>query len=351
MTQKETMSPLERWQAVLNRQQPDRVPMDYWGTIEATRNVCRYLECDEEEMFKLLHIDRPLDVGPRCPEPREPDTDMFGCKFKMMDYGTGAYRECINAPLAKYVSVDEIEADYTWPDVDEFRYDHLPAMVKGKEHMPVRFAASEPFLVYKQLRGDAQAFMDLLLNPDIVKYCLDKLFGMCYENTRRILETIPGRVTFAYVAEDLGSQTGLLFALEHIREYLLPHMKRMMDLVHEGGVLVMTHSDGAIREVIPDLIEIGADILNPIQWRCAGMNREGLKRDFGDKLIFHGAVDNQQTLPFGTVEDVRQEVRDNLRILGDGGGYILGPCHNHQAVTPPENIVAMYEEGYESGWL
>jgi uroporphyrinogen decarboxylase len=97
------------------------------------------------------------------------------------------------------------------------------------------------------------------------------------------------------------------------------------------------------------MIEAGIDILNPIQWRCKGMEREGLKRDFGEKVIFHGGVDNQYTLAMGTVEEVRQEVEENLRILGDGGGYILAPCHNIQAVSPPENIVAMYETGYALG--
>jgi uroporphyrinogen decarboxylase len=81
------------------------------------------------------------------------------------------------------------------------------------------------------------------------------------------------------------------------------------------------------------------------------MEREGLKRDFGDQLVFHGAMDNQKTLPFGSVEDVRQEVLDNLRILGEGGGYILAPCHNIQAVGPAENVVAMYETCYEHGWV
>jgi uroporphyrinogen decarboxylase len=95
------------------------------------------------------------------------------------------------------------------------------------------------------------------------------------------------------------------------------------------------------------MISLGIDVLNPIQWRCAGMEREELKRDFGDDVIFHGAVDNQYTLAFGSVEEVRTEVEENIEILGDGGGYILAPCHNIQAVSPPENIVAMYETGYE----
>jgi uroporphyrinogen decarboxylase len=97
------------------------------------------------------------------------------------------------------------------------------------------------------------------------------------------------------------------------------------------------------------MIELGIDLLNPIQWRCPGMEREGLKKDFGGRIVLHGGVDNQHTLPFGTIKEVRREVLDNLRILGEGGGYILAPCHNIQANTPPENVVAMYETGFEEG--
>ncbi len=192
--------------------------------------------------------------------------------------------------------------------------------------------------------------MDLVLNKDMVHYCLDKLFHLAYENTRRIYESIPGQVMISDVAEDMGSQESLLFSPAQIREFLLPRMKRMIDLVHGHGAFAFHHTDGAVRKVLPDLIAIGIDVLNPVQWRCKGMEREGLKRDFGDRLIFHGGVDNQHTLPFGTVAEVRQEVADDLRILGAGGGYILGPCHNIQSVGPAENVVAMYEVGYELGW-
>jgi len=127
-------------------------------------------------------------------------------------------------------------------------------------------------------------------------------------------------------------------------------MKRMMDLAHQAGAYVFFHSDGAVRPILPMFIEAGIDVLDPVQWRCKGMEREGLTRDFGDRLILHGAVDNQYTLAFGTVDEVRQEVIDNIRILGRGGGYILGPCHNIQPVSPVENVIAMYETGYEYGW-
>jgi uroporphyrinogen decarboxylase len=194
-------------------------------------------------------------------------------------------------------------------------------------------------------------------------------------------------VNFTYVAEDMGSQTGLMFAPRHIRRFLFPGMKRMIDLAHSAGVYVFHHNDGNIIRILPELVDLGIDALNPIQWRAGaatlprlvqppaagspqnreegdrgvgeshlfapsvetGMDRAVLKRLFGGRIIFHGAVDNQYTLPFGTVEEVRQEVRDNLRILGEGGGYILAPCHNIQPVTPVENIIAMYQTACEEG--
>ena len=121
----------------------------------------------------------------------------------------------------------------------------------------------------------------------------------------------------------------------------------MMQLAHQAGAYVFHHSDGAIKPVIPDLIEAGIDVLNPVQWRSEGMDRVELKRDFGDLVVFHGAVDNQHTLAFGSVEEVQEEVSYNIEVLGKGGGYILAPCHNIQAVSPPENVVAMYDTGYE----
>jgi uroporphyrinogen decarboxylase len=302
-------------------------------------------------MFRRLHVDTLVFVGPRyVGPPVASDTDMYGIHYRDIDYGTGVYRESIDRPLARYASVEEIEANYTWPTADWFDYSVIPDQVKGMEAYPVRGGGSEPFLTYCSLRGLEQAYMDLVTNPEMVHYCLDKLFDFCYENTTRIYEAIPGRVNISYVAEDMGSQESLLFSPKQIRTFLIPRMKRMIDLAHSAGAYVFYHSDGAVRKIIPDMIEAGIDVLNPIQWRCTGMEREGLKQDFGSRIIFHGAVDNQQTLPFGTVNDVRQEVIANIEILGEGGGYILAPCHNIQANTPPENVVAMYETGYDHGW-
>jgi len=345
------MTPRERWLAVLNRQTPDRIPMDYCATSEATAKLLQYLGCDYDEMLSRLHIDSLVGVGGRYVGPSIPENyDVFGIEYRMVDYGTGVYKEQVGSPLAGFDSVEEIEANYTWPNPDWWDYSHLPGEIRDKEHRPIRGGGSEPFLTYKALRGEEQAFIDLIENPEIVHYCLDKLFELCYQNTLRIFETIPGAVMVTYVAEDLGGQTSLMYSPAQIREFLIPRMKRMVDLTKQHGSYVFHHTDGAARDILPDLIDMGIEVLNPVQWRCPGMEREGLKRDFGDKLIFHGAVDNQYTIPFGTVDEVRQEVRDNIRILGEGGGYIIAPCHNIQPIGPAENVVALYEAGYEYGW-
>jgi len=325
--------------------------MDFWATPEVVANLCGHLGCTYDQMLARLHIDTPFGVGGRYVGPTPPPgEDIWGLRHTTVSHGAGAYDEVTNAPLALYESVADIEADYHWPSPDDWDYSHLREQIRSQDHRPIRGGGSEPFLLYKSLRGDAQAYIDLVENPEVVDYCLDRLFALAYQDTLRIFEAIPGKVLLTYVAEDLGMQRSLLISRQHIHRFLLPRMKQIMDLTHQAGAYVFHHDDGAIREILPDLLDAGIDLLNPIQWRLPGMAREDLKADFGDRVIFHGAIDNQSTLPFGSVEDVRREVTDNFCILGAGGGYILAPCHNIQDVTPPENIVAMYRVGYEESW-
>ena len=158
-------------------------------------------------MLKQLHIDWVMSVAPRYVGPQLPEnTDVFGCRYRDVDYGTGSYAECVYHPLAQFASVDEIERNYTWPNPDWWDYCRIPQQIEGNEMYPIRGGGSEPFLIYKSLRGQEQAFMDLVEHPEIVHYCLDKLFDLAYENTRRIYEQIPGQVMITYVAEDMGGQ-------------------------------------------------------------------------------------------------------------------------------------------------
>lgn len=345
------MTPKERWLAVLQGEKPDRLPMDFWGTPEAKQKLQRYLGCATEmAMYQKLNIDLLISVGPEyAGPPRDAGVDMYGCLHQTVEYEGGVYEECVSHPLAPYTTIDEIDANYTWPTADWFDYSRLADTVAQYPDYPIRGGGSEPFLVYCNLRGLEQAYIDLVENREMVEHCLDRLFDFAYENTTRIYEALPGKVQLSYVAEDFGAQESLLFSPRIIRDLFIPRMKRMIDLAHENDVYVFHHSDGAIRPIIPDMIAAGIDILNPIQWRCEGMERAALKQDFGAKVVLHGGMDNQYTLPFGTVDEVWQEVRDNIELLGAGGGYILAPCHNIQAVSPPENIVAMYQAGFELG--
>jgi uroporphyrinogen decarboxylase len=301
--------------------------------------------------MKKLHVDYqvfayPQYVGPQLPQ----GEDVFGIRYNNFNYGNGVYDEAMYAPLAGYHSVEEIDVNYRWPDPDWWDYSGIPDQIRGREDYPIRGGGSEPFLTYKYLRGDEQAMIDMVESPDIVEYCLGKLFDLSYENTVRIFEAIPGKLQMTYVAEDMGAQNDLMFSPRHIRRFLFPGMKRLIDLTHQSGAKVFHHNDGNCSRILPELIELGIDLLNPIQWRAVGMEREILKHKYGSQIVFHGAMDNQYTIPFGSVDEVKQEVHDNLRILGDSGGYILAPCHNIQPITPVENIVAMYEEGYAAGW-
>jgi len=354
------MTSKERWEAVLKGEKPDHIPMDIWYTPEIMQKLKKHFGCNDHlEVYKHLRIDRLVNIGePEYIGPQkkyDPQRDPFACQYEDVDYGTGIYRECVFHPLAGYESVNDLERDFDWPEFNPDWYDFsvLAERVKEKEfeEFPGQAGHWEPFLGYPQWRGTEQAMMDLVLHPEIVHFILNKIFAVYYEKLQCIFETIPGKILVSYVAEDMGSQKDLIYSPAQIKEFFLPKMKKLCDLIHQAGAYVYHHNDGANRKIIPDLIETGIDILNPVQWRCPGMAREGLKQDFGDRLIFHGGVDNQQTLAFGSPQDVRQEVLDNFELLGRGGGYILGPCHAIQSVSPVENILALYETGYEYGWV
>ena len=347
------MTPRERWQAVLAHRLPDRVPTDYWGTAEITAKLLRHFGLDTEaELWRKLRIDKVHGVGPRYIGPELPaGEDIWGLRRRTVEHagGAGSYSEVANHPWAVYPSIDELEAGVTWPSADWWDYSTIPAQIEAIGDYPRRGGGSEPFLLYCHLRGMEQGFMDLVLNPELAHHCLERLYDLAYEQTARILESARGEIDLIYVAEDMGSQSGLLFSPGQIEEFFVPGFTRMIALGHDAGAKVFHHSDGAVRQIIPRMIELGIDVLNPIQWRCDGIDRVELKASFGREVVFHGAMDNQETLPFATPEAVAAEVRENIRTLGAGGGYVLAPCHNLQSITPVANAIAMYETAWEEG--
>ncbi len=341
------MTPRQRWLALLDGKTPDRIPTDYQATGEVTARLFRDLDCpDEESLWRKLDVDCRRFFEPTWNRPEElqdPQVDMWGIRYRSVDYGTGAYDEPEVMPLADVDSVEQIHA-HRWPEPDDFDYTAITKALDADDAFrPIHAGHYEPFLLYGYLRGLERAFEDLALRPELADAILGHIFDFYQEHHRRIFEAGQGRIDLTWVAEDLGAQTGPLISLPMYRRFLMPHQIQMADLARSYGVHVMYHTDGAARVFLPDLIDkVGIEILNPIQWRCPGMEREQLVADFGESIIFHGSIDNQQTLAFGTVDDVAQEVRESVDIY-ENARWICAPCHNIQPVSPTENIVAMYE--------
>ncbi|MBN2088178.1 uroporphyrinogen-III decarboxylase-like protein [candidate division KSB1 bacterium] len=346
------MNSLERWLAVINHEIPDRVPTDFWSTEEVLYRLLKDLKCaQEDDLWRKLYIDKLHVIEAKYIGPTKPD--LWNLEYRAVTYANeaGTYKEVISHPLAFAQTVDDLN-QFDWPSPDWYDYSHLHEEAEALHYAgwPVRCGSFEPFLLYCQLRGMEQSFMDLVLNPELAHALLKRIFDFYYTYIARQFESAgKGNVEICYVAEDLGTQTGLLMSEELIDEFLKPNMKKMIDLTHAFGASAFHHSDGAVRPLIPGMLAIGIDFLNPIQWRCPGMERQQLKDDFGEKIVFHGAVDNQFTLPYGTIDDVIAEVKENIDVLGQRGGYVLAPCHNIQTITSTEKIVAMYQTAHRYG--
>ncbi len=311
----------------------------------------RDLDCTTERgLWEKLGVDKCIQLAPVY-RPTAEDSWHLDSHWRAWHIGTrkvayagglGEYEESASHPLAGATSTDDVER-FDWPDPEAWEVGHLAALCDEWADYPKAAGCYEPFYLYCHLRGMEQALEDVIESPALAEAALERIYIIHERLIRRILDAAGSRIDFVYVAEDLGTQDSLLMCPASFRRLLKPRMARMIELVHSYGVKVFHHDDGACRPMIPELIEVGIDVLNPIQWRCRGMEREGLARDFGRHLVFHGGVDNQFTLPFGAPEDVRREVLENIRIFRECKGYVVAPCHNIQPITPTANIVAMYE--------
>jgi uroporphyrinogen decarboxylase len=162
------------------------------------------------------------------------------------------------------------------------------------------------------------------------------------------MEVGKGLVDGVYCGDDFGTQNGLLFSPEIFRKYIKPKYKKLVKKVHSYGLKYFHHTCGGVRPIIPDFIEIGFDVLNPIQPLAAGMEPGELAEEFGRDIVFYGGIDEQQTLPFGSVADVVAEVTDSVRIY-EKARWICAPCHRLQPVSPTANILAMFDTIYRLG--
>ena len=384
----ETVTSRDRVLAALRHTQPDRVPVDFLATNEIWDRLETILEPDvssvgdsayfepiREAILRQLQVDcRVLSYDMFCNPPESvlhpgahtewwdvlsrstPNRmwrqvlpngemfDIFGRHTHVVKHQTGAYEEAASWPLESAQSVEDLKA-FDWPEPDWWDFSPLPGIMAQLDRVHpyhIRFRIGSVFEVAWQLRGMQTFLIDLAMNPAMVHYFMERLTDLYVENTRRVLAVAGERLDMVYFYDDVATQKGLMISKRMWREFIQPYHARIIAVAKEYGQPVMYHSDGALYPLIPELLDMGVDVLNPIQADAEGMEPQRLKDEFGDRLAFHGGIDIIETLPRGSVEDVRNEVRARIDVLGRNGGYIMASSHHIQSDTPTENVLAMY---------
>lgn len=187
--------------------------------------------------------------------------------------------------------------------------------------------------------------MTLACEPDYVHQLYECLVTAWIENLKRFVDAVEDRVQILQICDDFGTQQSLFLSVDMFRKLVMPHYQRGLEWIHENtDMKVLLHSDGAIFPLLPSLVEMGIDILNPVQTSAAGMDPVKLKQNFGSQLVFWGgSLDCQKTLPYGTAAEVAEEVQRHVEVFAPGGGYVFASVHNVQANVPPENVLAMFD--------
>lgn len=397
------MNSRERVLMALDHQEPDRVPIDLGGTRQSGIAAATYDQLKQYlgvssptrvfDIFQMLaDVEQPIrerfgadviglyrpavsfgirnenwkpwklfDGTPvEMPGGFEPITEPDGDIVLMRDGelvarmpNDGFYFDRLEMyPGARHVDLKTFQPPLLTDDECEFYRLQAEALYQGTD-LAIVAPLGPPFeLFYGLGTGNFEAWIvTFATEDDYVAELYEKLVAAWLENLRRFVDAVGNRVQILQFCDDFGTQQSPFLSVKMFRERLLPYYRRGLEWIHQHTKMkVLLHSDGAIYPLIPSLIEMGVDILNPVQTSARGMDPERLKAEFGGRLTFWGAaLDCQQTLPFGRPDEVAHEVAENVRALKAGGGYVFAAVHNIQAGVPAENIVAMFDTALAEG--
>lgn len=380
------MTSRERVQTVLAGGIPDRVPLII-GVSNATgikmktyRAVKELAGIDEPEQYvydwpelgtalpgeaglERLHSDVrgihdrfPLHIYERNKtRPAHSDyIDSWGSGAR--EIGPGEWFPGVH-PLAGATSVEQLEEYAGWPDMhDPSRFGHIAAQAQALADLNTHAIMVTPWLLFPLERAFAMQGMDtFLMNlaayPDFAVALLKKNLSLCKTLMGHVLEELGNNVDIIKIGDDLGTQDNLLMSPAMYRELLRPiHAEFVKFIKERTSARVFFHTDGDVFDLIPDFIDIGIDILNPIQTSAGRMSDlERLKAEYGGQIAFCGAIDTHEILPRGTPDDVRSEVKRVINLLGKGGGYMLASVHTIMNDVPARNVLAMVDAALEFG--
>ncbi|MCC6681941.1 MAG: hypothetical protein IT445_13660 [Phycisphaeraceae bacterium] len=353
------MDSYERVMAALDHRVPDRPPLNYYGTPETDRKLLAHLGLDSREAL-LRHLGADMRyVGAKYVGPSQfcgamgyntaSGTDMWGVGWKPVSNDYCTYYEIVHHPLAEAQSMRDIEA-HAWPRQDWLSVDHFKQQIDAfneDQRYAIVFSAG-PFLETAwAMRGFERFLMDLIDVPEIADLLLKKVVDYHLELFHRAVDAAEGGIDIVWTASDIGMQTGMMFSPQVWRDRIKAQHRRLVEPFKRMGLRTRYHTDGNVVPVIEDLIEIGIDLLDPIQPGTADMEPENLRDRFGGRISFYGGVDTQHLMPFGTVEQIERQVVRLIEVLGEQGGYIAAASNAVQPDVPVENILALYRTARE----
>jgi len=387
MAHRETMSSRQRVLKALNHETPDRVPIDLGGFQTgihkgAYAQLLDYLGIRDEmtildpvqqlarpcdELLERFHVDIRYIIahGPESfhggIEQNTRDgrlwhdlKDEFGVVWSMPD-DQPLYMDISHHPLATATLADL--TDYPFPKGDDpTRFTGLREQAQTlRRETPYALSTGIGGVVYEicwYLRGLERWFMDMIENPAFCEALLDRTLAFWLGYYTEFMKEIGDLVDVVMIGDDIGGQSGPLFSPQFYRRVVKPRHKRLVQHIKSlTPAKIWYHTCGSVRQLIPDLLDNGIDILNPVQISAADMDPRDLKADFGNRLTFWGGgIDTQKVLSFAGPEEVREHVRRNLEAFKPGGGYVFNSVHNIQADVPPENIAALFAAAHQHGF-
>jgi len=375
------MTPRERVKRALNHEQADRVPIDLGGTncstihVENYERIMAYLNIKPQFPSAVRRVSQTindidnalmkrfgLDCVGICPGPPDksieadlPDgiwQDEFGV-HRQKPKGCKTW-DMVKSPLEGETSINDLE-NFQWPDPED------PGYIRGLRDKAIHLYettdyAITGYLLYnivhlaQYLRGFQNWFMDFVENPELCKRIHEKAADLGIEVAGHFLEAIGEYLEVIMFSDDIAGQDGMMISPNDFRKFIKPQWKRLFDFIRSRtDAKLCLHCCGNITAILDDIVEIGIEVINPVQVTNPQMNTRLLKQNYGDKLAFWGGIDTQFVMPMGTVEDVRQEVKKRIDDLALGGGYILSAVHTIQPDVSNENIVALYDTALEYG--
>ena len=368
-----SMTHRERVLAAFGHREPDSVPMDMMGnaTMLLDKTYFRlrdYLDLSpieparsgtsanyyDERLLECLDIDFRrvfLANNPNCGCQVHQDdsfTDPWGIRFKC----EGLFVNVLENPLLGMTTVEQVDA-YKWPKAKDMCT--ADGLAKTAKHM---FDETDYALVARnpvtagfldranQLMGMSEFLTTMLTAPEVAHCVIDHLLCIYKDIYTVFLDAVGPYVQMVETGDDIGTQNSLLISPQMYREFIKPAEKELYNLIHKKApsAALFRHTDGAVFDLIPDFLEVGVDVLNPVQTSATGMDQHRLKQTYGDRIVFHGAIERFQD----SKDDCIAEVRERIDAFGPGGGYILASC-NHMIDVAPENIIAIFKTAREYG--